>query len=301
MKLRTLFIAIIGALMLVTAPAHAAITPQDGDETAGPEIPAEVAQAFEGSAPTLVSARGIEAFPEASAEEISSYTIGTPIRVAEMATNASVPEAALLDVSRWAAPISDDEGPVGAVSLIAGASNLDDAMVVGDTRLGTELAAEQVGQIVIFDPEFSAWFVLRDQAIEPADVSGANVVLGTVPFEDFLHQRIRLLDRQAIPTSSADPVVDPAEDSGISIIQVLIIVLGLIAIVTTSLIWLRWDQNRDEEFFEEEEEEDLTVNRKGVVGSHESKPRFKDSAGTVSVYQRPKSSKIEPDPDGDVA
>ena len=273
---------VVALLFAIAAPAHATSTE---DPTGVPEA---VSDWFADKAQATVRSYGADAFPDFTTEELTALTVGDPELTSVMGTG-TTPDTAIQPSARWIAPIMNGDTAVGAVSVNFDDGVAGDEIVRGDARLGTSIARDEEDTTFVWDSELRAWFIQRDSTIEPADDAGAKIVLGSVPINDFLAQRSRIL-------SSSDPVTQPSEDpigtveiEGRSLPLTLALVLAVLAILTGSLVWLRSEQQWHEDSDEEIPDELASVERKGVVGTRETKMKFRDPWTKVNVYRAKKA------------
>lgn len=273
---------VVALLFAIAAPAHATSTE---DPTGVPEA---VSDWFDEKALATVRSYSTDAFPDFTSEEITALTVGEP-ELTSVLGSGTTAETAIHPSARWIAPIMNGEAPVGAVSVNFADGVAVEEIVHGDARLGSAIARGENNGTFVWDPELSAWFLQRGTTIEPADSAGAQIVLGSVPTSDYLLQRDRIL-------SSSDPVTQPAEDpigtveiEGRSLPLTLALVLAVLAILTGSLVWLRSEQQWHEDSDEEIPDELASVERKGVVGTRETKMKFRDPWTKVNVYRAKKA------------
>lgn len=282
--MRRILLALIVALLTLLVPATARAS--TADATLGS---ADISQWMAENGATVVRAHGSEAFPEVDSNVVADYTVGTPVRSWSLSQAQQVD---LVPTDIWVAPIYDGENAVGALSVDFSSGEAAGEKVYGDPRLGTEAADTAENRILVHVAEYNdAWFIYADGAIGPASEAGANVILGEVPFEDFLAQVVRSNSSTTRPTS--DVTAPATTDTGPSIVQSTILALVVIAVVVVSILWLRWDHVERKEGEREDGDESRTRLHTRKV-SDKSKVSFKESAGKVDVYERPVSVRYKP-------
>ncbi|MFP7696510.1 hypothetical protein [Trueperella sp. LYQ143] len=285
--MKRILVSVMMALLWLATPALAAPSPAPDP---GPP-PQEVTAWFAERALASVRSHAADAFPDASLEAVSHYTIGNPVRVSTFAQN--VPASQSITVTnRWIAPIFDGGTAIGALSVNFDQPAGGEEIIRRDARLGSAVTAGGASVAVIYDSGLQAWFLLNESAIEPADEAAANIVLGSIPLNDFLAQRQRIIQNTDTSTPAPAQTTPASEPESHNVLMHLVRILIALAVVIGSLVWLRWDQHTDDpqEDTPEVPHDDLGhVERKGIIGKREAKVRFRSSAGKVSVYKTPPS------------
>ncbi|MEW6860280.1 hypothetical protein [Trueperella pyogenes] len=270
--------------VILALPAAPALAATSNDEP-GWIVPDDVAAWFNDKAVATVRSHAAEAFPEASADDISAMTVGLP-RQTGMLGRRTTANAIQLS-QRWIAPILRGNDAVGAVSVDFASGVAGDEIVLGDERLAAAIARDEKVTFV-WDNQLSAWFTVRESTIEPADLAGTKIILGAVPLTDFLAQRERLL-------SGSTPVPEPPKDgqsvapqTGTNLPLTITMILSVLGLLIGSLVWLRSEQVSTSEA-DFSTDEFAAVERHGTVNRGESKMRFSDSGRKINVYKSPKA------------
>ncbi|MDP9805857.1 hypothetical protein J2S70_000439 [Trueperella bonasi] len=250
------------------------------------KVPDAVAAWFSEKAQATVRSYGQQAFPDLMVEDIAALTVGSP-QLTSVMGNGKTPETAIQPASRWIAPIMSGESAVGAVSVNFSDGIAGDEIVRGDARLGSAIARGNKDTNLVWDTRFDAWYLQRGTRIEPADSAGANIVLGSVPLGDFLKQRERILSGPEPVSAQAEDPIRPAARDGRSFALTLAMILGVIAILVGSLVWLRAEQQGREGA--QNSDELSGTQRTGSQGDSASKTRFRDSAKKINVYRTKKA------------
>ncbi|VEI12804.1 hypothetical protein [Trueperella bialowiezensis] len=276
-------------------PSHATPTlPPPG------EIPAEVNAWFKDKASATVRSYGADAFPEYSVEQVAGFVIGTPTPTVVLGKETGG-QVAIDPATRWIAPISDGDTVVGAISVNVTDGIASDEIVRGDARLGSTVARETEARLM-WDPELSAWFLLRANTIEPADSAAAKILLGGVPTSDFLLQRQRIISNtDSVKPANEDPV-GPKESESRNLPLTLAAVLIATALLIGSLVWLRSENDSDESDAgstvksagrapgaDAGEQHASGQVSEGVTQDRGTKRKFRDSATKVNVYRTKKT------------
>lgn len=270
-----------------SAPSDPAV-PSSGATISGADMTsAEASEWFQASGPALLRAHGSGAWPDLNDADIAKFTIKPgAYQVLGIQDRSFVP------TDRWLAVVVNGSEPVGVLSARIDSKTGSEEIVSSDTRLVTVAAAGETP--LVYDADFSAWFAVGSTAVEPADDWGKKVIAGSIPIEAFFDAR-DALKGDSSPTVNTDPI-ETNPNQGSNLLSRLLILLGLIAIVVVTLLWLRWDQNAAHRTVDLWDDEDPAPRQTPVaVPSDElpgHKPSFKDSAGHVAVYQRPKPSKV---------
>ncbi len=278
--MRHLIIMIV-AMFGIVAPVQ---SPSTDDPAA---IPEAVELWFTEKAQATVRSYSSDVFPDFTSDEVSTFTVGTPELTSEMVRGLT-PDTAIRPSARWIAPIMNGDTAVGALSVNIADGVAGEEIVSGDARLGSAIARDEDDVRFVWDSELSAWFIQRGTAIELGDAAAAKIILGSVPIDDFLAQRDRILSgAEPVPQAPEDPA-RPVETEPPNVPFTLALVLGVLAILVGSLVWLRSEQTTDIEDDEAATDELASVERKGVVGTRASKMKYRDSGRKVNVYRTKK-------------
>lgn len=196
---------------------------------------------FEQQAPGVVLAQGDSAFPEASNVDIQHYTIGAPHSVSVLTKENNE----IFASDRWVAVLSHGVDLVGIVSAkIDAEGDASAPLVLGDTRLATEVDIVEAQDELIYDEALDVWFTLRNESIEPADVAATEVVLGAIPVDQFLDQRALNLGEAKPEATETEVMPIVLDDDGPSVLVTALVIAVMITVVTLSLLWLRWETQR---------------------------------------------------------
>lgn len=196
---------------------------------------------FEQEATNVVVTLGEKAFPEDSRADREEYSIGSPHPVSVIGKDRNE-----IDTSdRWVATLRHGAELVGVVSAKIGADgSASEPLVLNDARLATEVGALDAEGTIIFDELLDVWFAQREGSIEPADAAAAEYILGSVPVDQFLEQRAVNVATTKPKTTNVDVVPTVMADDGPSTLVVVLAIVTMLAVLTTSIFWLRWDNRR---------------------------------------------------------
>lgn len=265
---------------------------------------AEVDQWFTQQGKTALVSHGSEAFADMSTGELSALEVGAHIPVASM-NNAQMASTDELVRGVWQAGIvTSDNEPVGVLVADFSADKPASIHVVGDKTLAGNLEDILTGdseQELIYDELLKAWFLLQDSSVTAGDRAGGEIIAGVVPAKDFLIQRARNLgeDNAAQIDGAMEEPLSASHGQtrkDISPVFVSLVVLVVAALLTISLLWLRWESQHvsEEEMADSLKAKTRSAKNVGSLlnvtransGKEESAPTLRKASGSVRVYTR---------------
>ncbi|MFY9262519.1 MAG: hypothetical protein GX483_02000 [Actinomycetaceae bacterium] len=271
---------VLAVLLMVMLSTGFASFPRDPDPNV--VAPENVVVWFEQSALDEINQVSAQVFPDAAESDLAGYTIGAPRAVFGFSTATSAAETSIVESTYWIAPILSGESAVGAIWASFANDQVQDVNVDNDVRLANEAAASADGQYLIFDSALTAWFIYRDGAVEPGDDAGAMMVLGAVPFDQFIQQRIEFVTGDPVlPEKDSEETLVADNDLRPTVLQISVVLVILFATAVVSLLWLRWDSSRDDDDFLDDIDEEITT----------PAPRRRGSFRLARVLTRPRSTR----------
>lgn len=258
----------------------------------------EVTTWFSEQGLSAVISRAAKDLPSMSANDVAALQIGRPRAVNAIVSIDSGSASKISESNWWIASLNAPNGEyVGALWADFSASSPADEQVTDDTALAALLRDIAQGsadpQSLVFDPQLHAWFFVHDQLVSQVGEVGKRIVAGEINLDDFLVQRDRLVGINAAKNerleNSSQAMVQ--EDRRVTPVGIVVTALLIVALMTVSLLWLRWEQHhvgdRAERFAELNSEHSNTRSFAVVEdSSKESVPSLGKAAGKVHVYRR---------------
>ncbi|MCI5825756.1 MAG: hypothetical protein MR006_03740 [Arcanobacterium sp.] len=227
----------------------------------GMELPAyAVSQAqadawFSSQGHAVVVAQASQVFPTIAAKDRQQLTMGTAVNVWGVNT-ADGGRAAIGKSSYWAASIAAANAePLGAIVVNYSSGSAKNAQVIADPKLANRVntaGADAHGAALVYDEKLKVWYTVDKELVSAASTGASVMIAGAVPLRDFFAQRARNLglvkngsaDTNQVPAAPLQPDRDvEGAPAFISPVGVVITVLIIAALLTISLLWLRWESH----------------------------------------------------------
>lgn len=203
------------------------------------------------SGPALIKSFATREFPNASAEQLSTFQIGKPAEAYYFTDKQDANGFPIISESNLRlAPISDAQGnAVGVIQVELETEATTSRQVFADAKLGQSIlpppATARVPkdpETLVYDSALKAWFIVRGKSIEAASTSGEKVALGAIPLTQFFTQRNAIVSKGTTATSLDQQSTSPkvVEDSREHLVA-LVVILLMVGIFMVSIAWLVWE------------------------------------------------------------
>lgn len=258
----------------------------------------EVAAWFSEQGLSAVISRAAKDLPSMSANDVAALQIGWPRAVNAIVSADSGSTSKISESNWWIASLNAPDGEyVGALWADFSASGSADEQVTDDAALAALLRDIAQGladpQSLVFDPQLRTWFFVHDNLVSQVGEVGKRIVAGEINLDDFLVQRDRLIGIDAAKNERLENSSQAMahEDRRVTPVGIVVTALLIVALMTVSLLWLRWEQHhagdRAERLAEPNCEHSNTRSFAVVEdGSKESVPSLGKASGKVHVYRR---------------
>ena len=260
------------------------------------------------SGPALIKSFATREFPNVSAEQLSAFQIGAPVKAYYFTDKQDANGFPIISESNLRlAPISDAQGnAVGVIQVELETEATTSRQVFADAKLGQSILpppataqAPEDPETLVYDSALKAWFIVHGKSIEAASTSGEKVVLGAIPLTQFFTQRNAIVSKGTTATSldqqSSSP--DVVEDSR-KHIAALVVILLMTGIFMVSITWLVWEFKFDQSRKRGQTQTlwNWATGHRRIVRSEaqETQPKkikFIESSGQVTLYQKPEKLK----------
>lgn len=225
-------LALLVLLGLVLLPGAA----RAATEERSPEESAE--EWFENEATETLRSYAGTVFPDLTQEELEELVIEEPVPAVEISEDSSDPRGSQAEPTHFAAPVTSEALPVGVV-LYDITEDGGEGAVHADAYFATRLLTRERADLLIFEPQFSTYFMIRGDTIIPVSAEALDHLAGSTSVESFLELRKSLMTDDANGRDEAVSTNNrPAIIAGI--------ILAVFLASTLTITWLRRSPNAPE-------------------------------------------------------
>lgn len=262
----------------------------------------------------VVVAQAGQTFPALTAKDRQEVAIGTPTNVMGIADSAGS-VGTVQKSTYWVASVSKRDGELlGVVAADFASDSAKNTIVIADVELAKSVREQAQGarppDSLIYDQGTKAWYTVEKSQVSAAGAEATTLIAGAVPLPDFLAQRARnlgLVDATSEKTMSQAPENPMQSGSGtstsagvISPVSTVIVALIIIALLTVSLLWLRWEahhpQGRRVLPAGEKQLSSDTGSLSIVEADARSAARLDKASGTVRVFRHDLDAAVKTPP-----
>lgn len=177
-------VLLVGLFLLIGVQAYAVTsTASDWYETEGEAT----LQSFAGST-----------FPDLTAEQLDNLDIGDPVAAVTVPENSADPRNTDASPEYFAAPVSSGDTPIGALTYHESDDGSGEGSVVADDYLATRLTTIAEGDMLLIDPDYDTYFIIRGDDVIPANTEALEYLAGATSVDSFLEWRQSLADEGPI-------------------------------------------------------------------------------------------------------